>query len=372
MDLSFDMKIGCFLSLIVAFLLSACVEQTDLPVVKIPDVLVVDGMFTDQEGIHSIKLFYSSPLNGNVDDPVPVTGATALILDNLGNTITTDEDDDGNGEYSTPPSARGSIGVTYKVRILLSSGAIYESIPATMVPAGSLDAIEHKFRENAINPNELDKPQDAIELYLDGTSAEESNLLRWRWKATYYVETYPERIVKGSGDIVVPKPLPCSGYVEANGELVYKFPCTCCRCWPVLHGDVANVSQPQNAGDRTFVQEYIGRVPFKYEYFFPKMVVEVDQLSVSEEVHKFWQLVRIQTESAGNIFQPNIVKVRGNIRRLDKPDEKVFGVFSVSAVVSARYTIHDYDLPKPVFPPDSVKGDCRSFYKASNEQPFFW
>jgi hypothetical protein len=369
MALSFSMKVGN-LFIFVILLFVACVEPIDLPVIENSAVLVVDGMITDQEGTHSVKLFYSSALDENVGEPVPVTGALVSIIDDLGNNIVLGEHDD--GIYETAGSTHGTVGVTYKLRIVLDDGVVYESTPAMMASAGTLDAVEHRFKENVINQHNLTKPQDAVYLYLDATAPEESRLLRWRWKATYNVETHPELITKVENRDRIPNPPECSGYIEEGHVLVYKQPCTCCECWPVLHGDASAVSQPQNVGDRTFVMEYIGRIPFEHDYFFPKLIVEVEQLSVSEDVHRFWSLLKVQIEGAGNIFQPNIVKVRGNIRRLDKPDENVFGVFSVSAMVSATYTIHDYDLPKPVFLPDTVIADCRQFTKGSNQRPPFW
>jgi hypothetical protein len=364
------MRISCSFTLVV-LLLIACVEPVDLPVLKKSDVLVVDGMITDQEGTHSVKLFYTSALNENVDDAVAVTGASVSILDDQENVMNLVEKE--GGVYTTPENSHGTIGVSYKLRIVLADGGVYESTPAKMVPAGTLDAVDHQFRENVINEYDISKPQDAIYLFLDGSAAEESNLLRWRWKATYYVETFPQLATKVEDGQIVAAPLECSGYRGTGGtKIEYVKPCTCCECWPVLHGDGAFLSQPENVGDRTFIHEYIGRVAFKTEYFFPKLVVEIDQLSVSEDVHRFWGLVKVQTESAGNIFQPNIVKVIGNMKRLDKPEENVFGVFSVSAVVSTRYTIHDYDIPRPIYLPDTIITDCRSYFKASNQRPPFW
>jgi hypothetical protein len=142
---------------------------------------------------------------------------------------------------------------------------------------------------------------------------------------------------------------------------------------------VTDYSQNAHVSDNNVISEgdfngvFITRIPVDNWRFIDKYYLEVEQLSVSSDVHKFWKLVQAQQEGAGNIFQPNVVQVEGNVASLTNPDEAVFGTFSVSAVTRATIVIDRSIIPKVVPKLDTAIADCRFYFNNStNVKPPFW
>jgi hypothetical protein len=95
-------------------------------------------------------------------------------------------------------------------------------------------------------------------------------------------------------------------------------------------------------------------------------------LDLAPEVYSFWSLGKAQQQGSDDIFQPNIVKVRGNIFSTTNPDEEVLGIFSVSGTASARIEIKYGDYPVRAFYPPAVTEDCRAYSGGSTEIPPFY
>jgi hypothetical protein len=338
--------------------------------------LVVDGLLTDQTGPHVVTLTLSGALGH--DQVTYVPGAVVEIIESSGYAEPLQEVSP--GHYQTSDAYRGVLGEQYQLRIQTSNGT-YQSEVIGMYPAGEIENIYAVFRENVINQTDLTEPQDAFDVYIDGKGESGyPNLLRWRWAGTYYVLTFPQLrltvIEGGPGEeeyIIVPDPYPCSGYVERLRQLTYVEPCQCCDCWVTDYSQNGNVSDNNVIREGDFKNVFITRVPVDNWRFIDKYHIEVEQLSVSSDVHRFWKLVQVQQESAGNIFQPNVVQVEGNVASLTNPDEAVFGVFSVSAVTRSTIVVDRSYTQTPVPPLDTAIADCRFYFNNStNVKPPFW
>ncbi len=361
------------LYLLIILLIDACVERLDVPVIQSKKVLVVDGSITNQPGPHTVKLFYSSQLDEVIKTPEPFEAARAWITEN--NTTEYELTETKSGVYETSVTFTGMIGHTYKINIETEDGKKYESVPAVMKDAGSLNRVFAEFKENVINPNDLSEPQDAFYLYIDGTGAKpQGNLLRWRWNATYQVHTAPALRVKKKGDHVVPDPPPCSGVVFdfLEDEFIPVGLCSCCDCWVTFYDETVAISDPVIVSGNSFNKVLLGIIPIKKNiYFLDKLLIRVDQLSVSEEVYSFWNLVKTQQEGAQNIFQPEIVKVRGNIFSITNSEEEVFGIFSVSGIAENKIELTLDDIPKQIPEYEVINDDCR-YTGGTNVKPSFY
>ncbi|HTF20997.1 MAG TPA: DUF4249 family protein, partial [Chryseolinea sp.] len=254
------------------------------------------------------------------------------------------------------------------------AGEQMESAYIEMQAAGEISALYYEYLTNAINADDPELPHDAVNLYLDGRGVTgETSLLRWRWRGTYQTHTRPELRTRRDPDgNIIPDPIPCSGYVvDDRGMLRSIALCECCDCWPTEYSPHANVSSNQTVNN-TFNRVYLGQLPVDQWRFFVKYHLEVEQLAVTDDVYNFWKLVQAQQKGGTNIFQPNVVKVKGNMKAV-AGDKEVFGVFSVSAVAQASLDIGKAELPVPPHDPDIVIRDCRHYIENSaNIQPPFW
>ena len=362
------------MAMVLMIISDGCVEKLEVPVTGSIARLVVDGFITDDPGPYRVRLFLSAPMTSDVDRPVYVSGAVVTIRDDQGNEEQLTEIRQ--GVYETHPAGiRGVVGRSYQLAITTAEEKQYSSGWEKMTPAGEVQDLYFEFKENVINANDLSLPQDAFTVFVDARGDEASSgLLRWRWTGTYRIKTFPE-LHERFDDVArafVPDPLPCSGYIFDVGQLIQVDTCVCCDCWLKHFSGNALVSDPAYVQGRTFRRVQIAQIPVDKKLFYEKYHIEVEQLSLGEEVYRFWHLLDVQEESTGNIFQPNIVKVKGNVVSITDPEEEVFGIFAVSAIARKSIFINRSDIPKLVPPIDVVKGDCRQYPTADNIEPPFW
>jgi hypothetical protein len=361
-----------YISLIILLSITSCVERIEVPVIAARETLVVDGLITNGSGPHTVRLFYSGALDAILGKPKPHCDAVVHIIEN--NSVHYELGETEPGLYETPPNFSGVIGNTYQLIIETEDGKKYESVPSVMKDAGIVNEVFAEFKENSINRYDLTQPQDAFFLYVNATGGESGvkNLLRWRWKATYQVHTTPEKRVRFTSTGPISDPPECSGcFFSEEGPPQCVLPCTCCDCWVTFNYEGVALSNPSVNSGSTFSKIYVGVIPVKNTYFYDKLLIRLDQLSVSEEVYSFWNLVKSQQEGAENIFQPDVVNVSGNIFSTTHPEEEVFGIFSVSGASEARLELRLEDIPKQITAHEIINDDCR-YSGGTNIRPAFY
>lgn len=356
----------------ICIFLAGCIDPLPVEYASGESALVVDGMITDEAGSYTVKLFRTIPLLGDTL-PERVTGASVWIVDDEENTY--DLEETAPGTYKTDPAhLRGEIGKSYTLRFITRDGKEYASGDEPLLPAGEIEDLSFLYKKNAINQTDPTLPQDVVQFLLGGTPHPDNaqGYTRWRSTGVYEVLTFPELRTKIVDGEEVPDPLPCSGYVNDNNLLVQVDTCSCCTCWKYEYSRTAVVS-PALHGAGGFKDVPLAAQPAESWRFFRRYYLEVEQLSLSEDVYEFWKRISAQKEGTGSLFQPNAVKVVGNIRCLSDPEEEVFGVFAASAVVRRAMFLTRGDLPEAVTAPPQVPFDCRYVVPgATNVKPSFW
>ena len=108
-------------------------------------------------------------------------------------------------------------------------------------------------------------------------------------------------------------------------------------------------------------------------HFYDRYYIEVQQMSLSEEAYDFWSLVEKQQKGSSDIFQPNAIKIRGNIKGVTNPDEEVLGFFGVSGVATKSMYIPKSEVPVELPPIEQYPFSCLEMFKnPTTEKPFFW
>jgi hypothetical protein len=286
------------------------------------------------------------------------------------------EAEDEPGTYLTTGVLQGKVGNGYRIKILTSTGKQYESSMEFMEPAGAINNLYYQFEENLIPLEGSEKfdSRDGFKLFADAQSSDESNgLLRWRWTGVFSGYSQPEMNTKFVGRAELPDPLPCSGFIVGSRGLTQVAECTCCICWGYEYSRSAKVSDNINVKSNTFIHIPIGQVLITNQRFHERYYVELEQLSVSESLYNFWKLTSDQQNGTGNLFQPNSVRISGNIKSISNPEEEVLGVFSVSAVVKKSFFIERSAIPFEVKPMQPAPSDCRkALPNGSTSKPEFW
>lgn len=293
------------LPFLLLFILTGCITQFYPETTESTDILVVEGLITDQYEPYTIKLSNSMPLNSS-QNVIPLTGCNVSVSDDLGNLYNFTETTD--GKYISDPSLfRGEIGRSYilHIRRNTSSGIEnYESKPVEMEPVPPIDSL---YYEKVVihKADAWTQLQEGCQIYLD-TQDPTNTCKYYRWEFT---ETWEFHIP----------------YTVSNSI-----------CWVSDNSDMINIKSTSAYSDDKitrfpidFISNNSDRLGVKYSMF-------VNQYSLSEDEYHYWEKLQNVTEKVGGLYDIIPASVPSNVYCTDNPAQSVLGYFSVSAKSSRR------------------------------------
>jgi hypothetical protein len=290
-------------------LLSSCVTQFIPKVNEDKELLVVEGLITDQPDTNIIKLSKSLSL-GTRNVSNPVKGCTVTISDDLSNIF--DLTETSPGTYITDPSIfQGAVGRFYTLHIktnAANNNLNYESFPMELKPVPLIDSVY--YEKVIINEVNGFKSQEGAQVYLNTHDATDQNKF-YRWE---YSETW---------EFILPYTVPNK------------------TCWTSSNSDIINIKNTSLLGE-----DRIDRYPLKFiSNLTDRLRVEysilVKQYSLNEDEYLYWEKLQSITEHVGGLYDIIPSSVPSNVYCVDDPNEKVLGYFSVSANTSKRLFIKE-------------------------------
>lgn len=290
-------------------LISSCIEQFIPLVGEDKDIIVVEGLITDQPGQNIIKLSISLPLGGK-DAAKPLIGCIVTISDDFGNNYSLHETV--SGTYIADPAFQGVVGRSYTLRIATNEShqnLSYQSSPVLMKPVPPIDSI---YYDKIVLSRMSDgwPSGEGCQIYLNTHDPE--NICRfYRWE---YVETWKFQIP----------------YSVPNNQ-----------CWVSSNSDKINIKSTS-----TFSSDRIERHPINYitnttDRLKIRYSILVNQYSLNENEYIYWEKLQNIVEQVGSLYDITPASIPSNILCIEKPNENVLGYFSVSAVKSKRIFIND-------------------------------
>ncbi|MGQ9619852.1 MAG: DUF4249 domain-containing protein [Bacteroidales bacterium] len=293
---------------------SGCIEEFIPKVEETRELLVVEGLLTNQNRSNKIRLSKSMPL-GRVLISKPVRAAKVTITDERGRITSLKETNP--GIYSTDSTIfRGRVGGWYALKIDVS-GFIYVTDLIEMLPVPPIDSIywEKVFITESNVPAEI---EEGCRIYLD-THDPDKKCFYYRWE---FEETWEYR-------------------------LPYHVPNSV--CWRTEKSDrimIKNTSlynQPRvTKFPVNFVTNETDRLKVKYS-------ILIKQYSLNADEYRFWEKVQNVSQNVGSLYDIIPMTIQGNVRCQTKPEELVLGYFSVSAASEQRIFIKDWFRGIPNF-----------------------
>lgn len=290
-------------------LLNSCIVQFIPEIAEEQELMVVEGLITDQPGNNTVKLSKSLPL-GEKSDARPVSGCIVKISDDLGNIYSLYETLA--GTYITDLNFHGIVGRKYTLHINRNKGngnISYQSSPMEMKPVPPIDSIY--YEKTVIRGKNEDLPAiDGCQIYLN-TRDPENKCKFYRWD---YSETWVLR-------------------------LLFDVPNQ--TCW--ISNNSYNINIKSTAA---FDEVRIIRHPLNYitnvtDRLKKKYSILVNQYSLNEDEYIYWEKVQNFTDQVGGLYDIIPASIQSNITCIENPGEKVLGYFSVSAISSKRIFIQD-------------------------------
>ena len=363
MRLSLGLGIGFF---VVICLLAACVDPIDLTLSETVDVLVVDGTITNlpEPQIIRINRSKSDPLTGRFGY-TPITKALVTVVVDSTQAIACHETE--TGSYQLPSDFRGQVGHAYQLKIFLPDGSQYVSTQQVMQPVPPIDRISSRFNPTSLPASvALDGGYRAgHDVFIDWQDpANQHNYYRWEWKlwekqswcrscqqGIYAVNTilphaYKDATFYVSGndtyeDCFVPVNYYETGQPKFHDELyVYDYPCRT-DCWEILYSSSLNVFDDQYSNGGLIRGRTVAQIPY---YDSTACLVEIRQLSLTQQAHAYFKRFREQTQNTNGLTDSPPSAPVGNIRNTANSQEPVVGYFTASAVSAVRYWLDRKDV----------------------------
>ena len=307
LELSKIKLVNIFLLIILAG--SRCVSEFVPEINEENELLVVEGLITNQPEPYTIKVSRSLPV-GTKTEARPVSECVVTVTDNMDVRIRFAETEP--GTYVSPEGFIGSVGKSYKVNIIAPSAKgsrNYESFWSLMLPVAEIENLYYekiKVRDEDKDIFDVEACQVYLDTYGNGT---ESKNLRWEYFETWVLR-HPFSVPNQkcwefdrSKNIVIRK-------TSSLSSLVLKR-------MPVL-----------------YISESTDRLRTRYS-------ILVNQYSMNDEEYDFWEALKKLTEQSGGLYDIIPSSIPSNIVCLDDRNETVLGYFSVSAKSSRRIYIDE-------------------------------
>jgi len=309
------MRIKVLILLITTLFLTSCVEKFMPELDKYENLLVVDGMITNEAGPYTIRLSTSTAIN--TPGFKPYIGATVTITDNLGNSETLIETIPGN--YSTSYNGmQGVIGRKYKISISTQDGDIYESDYEQMYGLAQIDSI---YAEVEYHHNSLNEELSGCQFYINSNiSGSESKYLLWKLQETY----------EFNSDFLI-------DYIYSNYNMYQVLNSdTLFKCWRT-----ENIYEIFTYTTEHLQQQNLHKIPLNYISSETKRLtilysLLVEQYSITEKAYHFWNSLQKQNSGQGSLYSQQPYQIRGNIYNVNNSEEPVLGYFGVASVTKKR------------------------------------
>jgi hypothetical protein len=272
------------------------------------EMLVVEGLITDQAGINTIKLSISQPLWRN-SSPKALRGCIVSISDDLGQTYSLKESAT-YGIYMTDPvSFQGVAGRSYTLHIKTAAAygnLNYESIPMKMRAVPPIDRIYYEKKIYAHTP----MPVEGCQIYLDTHDpAGKCNFYRWKYSETW--------------------------------EYHLPFDVKNRICWKSDNSSEIFIKSTSTLAEDRIVGLPLNSITNPVDKLSVKYSIQVQQYSLNEEEYQYWERIKNTSGEVGGLYDVIPAIIPNNIFCIENQNEKVLGYFSVSAVSSKRFFIKD-------------------------------
>lgn len=253
--------------------------------------------------------------------PIPLSGASIVLRDDLGESHFYIEDMDKPGAYLLENMV-ALPGRSYQVEITLLNDHVYESKVEKMPEVAFLDSVYYEIvDEEFTNEEGFVSSRPFVKLIANSTWASTGNpvFLRWRTEETFLLT--PTDFPDPFGSI----PPPCFVTKNADPQNVKLFDGSVLSTAELTGNEIAS-----RLMDWSFLEKH---------YF------TVHQSSLTEEAHDYWRKVGILASQVGSIFDTPPAELTGNITSLTDPSERVLGYFQAVNQSYQRILIHPNDLP---------------------------
>jgi hypothetical protein len=350
------MKTVIVLLCIMLLLITGCIREISFEAEEAPRQIVVYGKISNDPSPQELQIFHTG-IFGTETKQVPVEGAVATLMDDLGNVEQYEEQSPG-VYWLQQSSVKGVPGRTYELEIVLPGGKIIRSIPEKMPqPVKAENFYLQKDTTSA-----------AVIGYVDAQipATADGQYLRWDTDRVYFFTEIDQFLLFGC--TFCPLPLVCYVWNKLDRQQINLLSTAPGQALTLQRQEVV-----KRKVDRTF---------------YHRNCFQTYQISMTKKAFEYWENVDKAANPSGTIFDSPPAAVRGNLYNPGDATELVLGYFEGVGVDTARACISRDEL-KPIqvldpclrnytanglenygFPPECL--NCTLIPNSTLEKPWFW
>jgi hypothetical protein len=303
-------------------LLCSCLSPVDFETDSVGEKLVVSGQISTLPEQNFVQLGWTA---NSERLPFPISDATVRLTDDLGRSFIYTEDENNPGMYYLPDVA-GTSGRIYVIQVTTPEGEYYESTPEKMPPTpGDLSVTNEIVREEFTDNEGIVSLQPFIKIYVNSILPTSNVHLRWSVYEAFLLS--PTDFPDPFGSV----PPPCYIVQAADPQRIVLF-----------NGEEIQTQTIENLLVASRVVDWS---------FFEKHHFTVYQSGLTSGALEYWRKVNILANQVGSIFDTPPAEVNGNIKNINKADEKVHGYFQAVNETYHRITLYQQDIPYPLLMP---------------------
>jgi hypothetical protein len=217
-------------------------------------------------------------------------------------------------------------GLKYKLCVILHNKK-YESELQPAIAAPAIDSIGYIVNSN----------RTSVEFYVNTQGADDaSRYYKWRFTEDWEFHSIHFALI----------------YYDPADSTLKEFnrPENNYYCWNKAESSAILIAKTDHLDRNVVYQKILTKIDensLKINYLYS---MELTQMCISEEAYHYWSTMEKNSDRTGGIFAPQPSEIRGNIKCVSDPSEKVIGYISVATVATRRTFAHSRDMRVYKFP----------------------
>lgn len=311
--------------ILLALMCVTCVSPFEFSTDQTTELMVVDGLLTNEQKAHRVTLSLSQDLQLAIGGTKYVTNATVWFENESGNVTPLEEQSE--GIYETDASFRGTVGEHYALHIETADGRKYASSSVELLSPVPMDSIYGEYVE--MPSTESAELLSGVQFYVDSHDIKSDNA-NFRYD---YQEFYSIR-------------MPYNSYFDWEREtesLVVRDP-QINECYgssisnKLLAVSTSGLSSPEiKEFPLKFVSDLDPELRFEY-------LLIARQYAITPTAYQFYKKLKENNESSGSFFDKQKGTVIGNVSEVGHPETPVLGYFEVasSSMIVRKFLAADF------------------------------
>jgi hypothetical protein len=303
----------------------ACIEPYDPVINETQEVIVIDGVITDQAGMHQVAVSMSSPYG----EPEfrPIQGCVVSVRDDLGNIEFYSENWEAEGVYEAwldEPFL--GVGKSYSLQVHAPSNNVYISDYDTLLSCPPVDSVY--FFEEVSGGEDPDDVWQGLQFYND-VKGFGGGTRNYRWKAIATWEYHSPFTAE---------------YVRYHGQNIPYIEDTVSACWLTETIETVYAASTQLLSENNIYQNKLHYVSDQTPRLADRYSLLVEQYSLSDQAYTYWEKLAAQSANSASLYETQPSSSQGNIYNANGSAEKVLGCFYATQIQEKRIFVEWEEL----------------------------